>query len=205
MLVRVMIAILGLAGCGRIDFDPLASRLGDDAAGVGGDAMVGFGTGTIAGTGCMGTTFNTIGAAYSVGHPEIAGQPEIYLFDQPIPCNAMGIAVQAWDQTNAALFNNVQVMSFVIGGTGAADFSVSFVDPPTFGTAFAQYYDLMSPGAYTACEAAAGGDLSVTAINNDLSVDGTYAITIQGTGAMVAGGFHAVFCAAGWYAVTNRS
>src|SRR5690349_9445743 len=88
------LAIIAIAGCGRVAFDPLGGASGgpsdaavigatDAPSAIGTDAAPGgTGSGTISGTPPLGM-FPSVMAAYVVGHPQFAGDTAIYLLSQP--------------------------------------------------------------------------------------------------------------------------
>jgi len=206
-MMRVVAALCAFAACGRIDFDPLSD--GGVRAGGDGSSPVGFGSGTIsAGANCTGTAnpFDSVAAAYSIGHVSQPGQTDIYLVDHAIRCDVAGVGLQGWDQQSTEVPNGTQVLGLLVGATTSGTYAVSLAEPPAANAGFAIYYGLQRPvgsGETSCISAPSGGTITIT-VNPNGSVSGSYSVMMQGGNAWTATGtFEAVYCAIGWYPTFN--
>src|SRR5262249_20359883 len=111
-------ALLFVAACGRLGFDPV----GQPGADAPGEVA---GRGSIIGLAPDGTLFASVAAAYVIGRPRVAGQTSVYLLSNPIACGELD--APGWGQR---ITSGTQCLELVLGGSAVASYTVKSSDPP---------------------------------------------------------------------------
>jgi hypothetical protein len=135
-----------------------------------------------------------------IGHPDSPGTTVIYLLSKPSPCSATAWAGgSGWDAKVPA---GTVMMEFKIAAPPPTTFPTKYTvpltnptlaAPPTAGKAFAIWNDQTGSPA-VAETSATGADLTVTALNANTNVTGTFNLTFAG-GHTLTGSFDAQWCA----------
>ncbi|HEY1556686.1 MAG TPA: hypothetical protein VGF94_17745 [Kofleriaceae bacterium] len=207
--LAVLVLVLVVAACGRVDFDPRGDGGFSPPPPGDGSQSIGMGSGTISApiAACLGPpTFSTLAAAYSTGHVTQPGDLDIFLIDHAIACDAGGVGLMAWDEQSTEVPDGTQVLGFKLGSVTPGTYNISIDDPPAAGEAIAIYWALQRPvgGGESSCiSAPSGGTITVT-VQGDGTVSGSFDVNMQGTTAWSAvGTFDAVYCGIGWYPAEN--
>lgn len=198
---RQQLALLLLAGCGRIGF---AVQTGDAVGG--GDAVSAVGgSGTISGTGCNGASFTSIAAAYVFGNQEFPGLPDLVLLEQPLPCAEFCHA--SWDDTAepcqaqqglGTVPTNMQFVRLIFGGSAAGSYAAGGFMPPVGAQARATAYVTSTPAGTAAQCDATSGTVSLAMGGDMVPLSGSFTFS-DGGATTVMGSFSAAWCPSGWY------
>lgn len=142
-------------------------------------------------TGSMnGAGFNTVGASYWIGNPDIPGNTVIYVFDQPVACSQMTAA--GWD---AALPTGYQILEIKMNGTTPANYPDQSLPTPPTGKSYSGYTVAMPTATDVG---ASGGSVSLTSLglpNASGFAVGTFQLTWSA--GSLDGKYDAPYCATG--------
>lgn len=152
------------------------------------DATVG-GDGTITGK-LDGRPYDTVGAAYVIGHPDDPAQTAvIYVFDAPVGCDEL--SSPGWDERVA---DNVQSLELKLIGHAPGDYPVALDGRPSSGES-SDNYTLTSTSGVPSEVSASGGNVHLD--NYVVGTGAAGSFDLQFSGGSVKGTFEATWCAGG--------